>query len=46
MIRSTINILRLVFTYFHNKLKKQTNKQIITVTLKTVTFLCKRIDGM
>ena len=41
MIQSTINIMPLVFAYFIIRLR---NKKIITMTLKTVTFLCKTIS--
>ena len=40
MIRSTINILPLVFTYFIMCLG---NKKIIIMAQKTVTFLCKTV---
>ena len=40
MIRSTINILLLVFTYFIICLR---DKKIVTMILKTVAFLCKTV---
>ena len=42
VIRSTINILRLVFTYFIIGLRNLKN---VTMILKTVTFLCKKISA-